>query len=222
MSAFFWLLAAGHIAVLTWGARRLRDSWTSYALFIVGVTAALAFDNFVLGLGGFLEEGPVLEFLNGGRFWTHALLTPTMMVAALGMLRMTGVAFARTRSAFVVGGLFSGSLVLLGTWVDIVNLELEPVAEYGITRYVNAFELMPGPPIPALLTIIVVIVAGVILWRRSAFAWLALGGLTMFGTAAAGGLLVGNTGEVVFAASLMAGMVFATGQAEKLSVLGSR
>lgn len=222
MTIFFWLLAAGHLAVLVWGVRRLRDGWTSYALFIAAVTAALVFDNLILGLGGFMDEGPVLEFLNGGRFWTHALLTPTMMVAALGMLRLTGVGFAQKRSAFIVGGTLSGLLVLLGAWQDIVNLDLEPVAEYGITRYVNAYELIPGPPLPAILTIVVVIVAGVILWRRSSFPWLALGGIVMFGTAAAGGLLVGNTGEVVFTASLMAGMVFSTEQAGTRTMFGSR
>ena len=222
MTLFFWLLAAGHLAIFVWGVRRLRSTWTSYALSIAAVTAALAFDNFVLGLGGFLQEGPLLEFLNGGRFWTHALLTPTMMVAALGILRLTGVGFAQTRSAFVVGGTFSGLLILLGAWQDIVNLDLEPVVEYGITRYVNTYELIPGPPIPAILTIVVVIIAGAILWRRSSFPWLALGGIVMFGTAAAGGLLVGNTGEVVFTASLMTAMVFATAQAESPSVFGSR
>ena len=213
MSFVFWTLAVAHAAILVWGIRRLRDDWTSFAIGIAAVTAALAFDNFVLGLGGFMGESPALEFLNAGRFWTHAILTPTMMVAALGMLRLTGVGFAQTKWAFVVGGTVSGLLVLMGVWQDIINLDLEPVVEYGITRYVNTFELVPGPPIPAVLTILVVTAAGIVLWRRSKFAWLALGGIVMFGTAAAGGLLVGNTGEVAFTAALMSAMVFSTDRA---------
>ena len=48
-------------------------------------------------------------------------------------------------------------MILLGGYTDIVQLELAPRAENGVLRYINAFEFLPGPPIPALLTILVVL-----------------------------------------------------------------
>lgn len=191
----------GLVVVAVRAARRRRNA----ALAIAGVIGvALAYDAAVLALGGALDEGAVLRSLNAPRYWTHALLTPTTIWVALAGLAATGHEPATNRTWKVAVGSLIAVMVLLGSWIDIVGLTLEPVTEAGITRYVNAFSPLPGPPVAAVVTIVVVVVFGVMVWRRSGWPWLAIGAAVMFGTAGLQGQLVAqHVGEIAFMAGLI-------------------
>jgi uncharacterized membrane protein YhhN len=83
-----------------------------------------------------------------------------------------------------------------------------PETENGVLRYVNDFHLFKGPPIPAVVTVLVVLIFGAVLWRTIKWPWLCLGSLLMFLTAAATGFpLLQNVGEVAFAAGLVSTMI---------------
>jgi hypothetical protein len=96
------------------------------------------------------------------------------------------------------------ALIALGSYIDIINLNLVFEVDGGVSKYANHFVLMPGPPIPAVLTIIFALVFGVMLWRNIKWAWLFVGSLLMFIAAPMASVpIFQNIGEIAFAAGLV-------------------
>jgi hypothetical protein len=90
-------------------------------------------------------------------------------------------------------------LIALGAYSDILQLDLQIKTVADTLRYVNEGG-MKGPPLPAILTIIFLIVAGISLWRNTGWKWLAIGAILMFIAAGAGMgdmFYIGNLGEVI-------------------------
>jgi uncharacterized protein (TIGR03382 family) len=181
MVAFIYeVLAVGMVGVGV-GAVRLR------AWLVVVVAAALVYDNAVIAVGRLVGEGEVLEGLNAGRYVGHALFTPLLVVVGAGLAdrwrrSLTGLAAV---------------LVALGVWTDIVRLRLVPERYADTLRYVN--DNAAGPPVPAVVAMLVLIGVGVVLWRRDAWPWLFAGAAVMFAAAGAGFAVpwLGNLGELV-------------------------
>jgi hypothetical protein len=168
-----------------------------------GITAtpneALFYDTLIIGIGKFIGEGDLLKTLNAGRFYVHALLTPTMMIFGFGVLRKAGIKWAQAKTAHIILCVITTLLMVLGAYSDILQLDLQTKMVADTLRYVNEGGLK-GPPLPAILTIIFLIVAGISLWRNTGWMWLAIGAAVMFIAAGAGmGELfyVGNLGEVI-------------------------
>ncbi|HNC91885.1 MAG TPA: hypothetical protein PL000_23430, partial [Anaerolineales bacterium] len=125
-------------------------------------------------------------------------------------LRMTGSAFAQSKVWHIIICVLATALITLGSYIDILNLDLVFSPEGGVTKYSNAFELMKGPPIPAVVTILVVLVFGVIMWRNAEWKWLFVGSLLMFLAAPMASMpLFQNVGEVAFAAGLVTTQIHA-------------
>ncbi|GIH02416.1 hypothetical protein Rhe02_04830 [Rhizocola hellebori] len=95
------------------------------------------------------------------------------------------------------------ALVGYGVYTEIVRLRLEPQREHGTLRYINA--AAEGPPVAAIVTIIVLIVFGVLVWRRHRSPWLLTGAVAMFVAAAAGAQMVWlqNVGELALLTGLL-------------------
>lgn len=73
-----------------------------------------------------------------------------------------------------------------------------------MTKYSNAFEPTKGPPIPAVVTILVVLIFGIIMWRNVKWKWLFVGSLLMFIAAPMASMpFFQNVGEIAFAAGLV-------------------
>lgn len=188
------------IAVLgffTWQA--LGQKRTSYTWLLLIVLFGLMYDNVMIALGSFIGAGSLLKTLNSGRFVIHAFVTPTMMIFGFGVVRKAGVKWAQGKTAHILVCIATTLLITLGVYTDILLLDLQPRDVFGTLRYANEGGIK-GPPLPAILTIIFLIIAGISLWRNTGWKWLALGALFMFIAAAMGMgdmVFISNLGEVV-------------------------
>jgi hypothetical protein len=191
--------------------------------------ALLVWDNSVVALGSLLGEGPLLLALSWPRFVGHAFLTPIWIVTAFEFARLASKGTAasdaappeaasldptprgptgqRNRVWLLAGWLLYALMAALGFVKSVLLLDLAPVRQLDILYYTNVGGF-PGPPIPALVMVIVVIVAGALVWKRRGWPWMLAGGLAMFVAAAVPTRLVGfwlsNTGEVLLSAALVA------------------
>ncbi|MEN9562619.1 MAG: hypothetical protein RIR73_863 [Chloroflexota bacterium] len=192
------------LGIAIYGTMQMRKHFNWYALLVLIVVYGLAYDNFVIGLGATIGEGDLLKSLNVPRFWVHALFTPAMMVASFGALRMTGSNFAQSKAWHIIICTLATVLIALGSYIDILNLDLFFNPNGVVARYSNGFEFMKGPPIPAVLTIIVVVIFGVVIWRNIKWPWLFVGALLMFIAAPMASIpIMQNVGEIAFAAGLV-------------------
>lgn len=205
VSLYYFVVALIQLAIAVYGTTKLRKYFNWYALLVLIVVFGLAYDNLAIATGAVLEPGQFLKTINLPRYWIHALFLPTTMIAAFGAYKMCGSA-RKVWHAIICT--LATALILLGAYVDILNLNLIPETSGGTLRYVNAFEFMKGPPIPAVVTILVVIILGAMLWQRTKFPWLFVGGIVMFVTAPLTGMLIAqNIGEIAFAGALIVTMI---------------
>ncbi len=196
LTALYMILSALFV-FLIWQVSKIK--WNNYVLIFSLVLTGLFYDALIIGIGKFLGEGDLLKTLNAGRFYVHALLTPIMMIFGFGVLRKAGANWAQGKTAHLILCIATTLLVALGAYSDILQLDLQAKTIADTLRYVNEGGIK-GPPIPAILTIIFLIVAGISLWRNTGWKWLAIGGILMFIAAGAGmGELfyIGNLGEVI-------------------------
>lgn len=199
MLTVLYFILAGLFAFLAWQTFQTNQkARSSYTLLLLLVLVGLAYDVSVIALGRFVGEGNLLKALNAGRFIIHALVTPSMMIFGFGVLRKAGVPWAQSRTTHIVVCVFVTLLIALGAYSDIFALDLQLRTVLDTLRYVNEGGIK-GPPIPAVLAMIFLIVAGISLWRKTGWKWLAIGGMLMFIAAGAGMgemFYIGNLGEV--------------------------
>ena len=199
MLTVLYFILTGLFAFLTWQAFQANQkNRSSYTLLLLLVLAGLLYDVFVIAVGRFVGEGNLLKALNSGRFIVHALLTPAMMIFGFGVLRKAGVQWAQSRTTHIVLCVFVTLLIALGAYSDIIQLDLQSRIVADTLRYVNEGGIK-GPPIPAVLSIIFLIVAGISLWRKTGWQWLTWGAVVMFIAAGMGMgdmFYIGNLGEV--------------------------
>ena len=200
MLTALYIVFVAAFAYLTWQSVGIyRSKRSSYALLLLIVLAGLAYDVFVIFLGRFIGEGDLLKALNAGRYLVHGLATPAMIIFGFGILRNAGVNWAQSRTTHIVVCIVTTLLIALGVYEDVLALDLQTKTVADILRYTNEGG-MKGPPIPAMLTIVFLIVAGISLWRKTGWWWLAAGAVFMFIAAGAGMgdmFYIGNLGEVV-------------------------
>lgn len=194
-----------HVILLVLALQLFSRNHSPYTLISAAVIAGLAYDNLIIGFGTAIGEGTVLEILNVGRYVLHALATPLLIMFALHVARVVGLGWAQTRTAFIGFALLTGAMVLLGVYEDLISMNIVPVLEDGALRY---SPVESSPPIPSIITVIVMIVVGLLVWWRARdikWPWLCIGAVIMFVAAAAGAgiLVVGNIGEVIFSASIV-------------------
>ncbi len=210
-NALFIVLGLMQLGIAMYGTVQIRKQFNWYFALVLAVTFGLAYDNFAIASGGFLGQGELLKNINAPRYWVHAFLTPAMMIACFGALRLSGSKFAQGKTWHIIICVLATAMIGLGAYIDVFNLTLVPEVDGNVLRYVNDFHPLKGPPIPSVTTILVVLVFGIILWRNRKFPWLFAASLFMFIAAGAGASLLAlqNVGEVAFAAGLVATQVFA-------------
>jgi hypothetical protein len=176
------------------------------ALMLALPLAALVWDNAVVGLGSFVGEGTLLTALTYPRFAGHALLTPIWIVTAFEFARRGGIPWAQGSRARVGAWMLYGAMAALGVVAALVLLRLEPVRLGGLLYYTNAGGL-PGPPVPAIVMVVAVLVVGMLLFKRVGWPWMLVGGMLMLFAAAVPARVVGfwlsSTGEVALGLALV-------------------
>ncbi|MEU8002979.1 hypothetical protein AB0B66_17625 [Catellatospora sp. NPDC049111] len=188
-------------------AARRRSTAGPAAALVAVICVGLAYDSGAVAVGRLLGFGPALEAVNAPRYWIHAVFTPLLVVATAALAARLGVTWLRHKAVRIVGSVLVTALIALGVAADVVALRLEP-REYADTlRYVNA--ATAGPPVPAIVTMLVVVVIGALVWRTARFPWLCLGGIAMFAAAgaAAAHFWLGNVGELLLQLAVLAAVL---------------
>lgn len=195
--------AVAHLALLVLTIRLFaRDRrWT---LLLLGVSiAGLAYDNLVIGLGHLIGPGDTLMALNYPRFLIHVVTTPLLAILGLDMVRNTTIEWAWGRRAAISFWLLTVAMLAWGAYNDLVLLRMEPVTFGETVRYANA--AVKGPPLPALVVMVLLMFCGIGVFVRTRWPWLLVNTIVMF-TAAAFAASIGvvaNLGEL----ALMLGLV---------------
>jgi hypothetical protein len=171
----FGLFAVAYIASLILGFK--KHSKTASAILFLTIIG-LIYDNGVLAIGHLIGEGILLENLNLGRFWIHALFTPTLLLFSLFILREAGIHIA-FKTWFVVSFVV---LWIVATIVEIIveirGLELTVQESYGVLSYA-AVETASGPPPMILIVLIGLLIAGILLAWKKKWWWMLVGTIAM-------------------------------------------
>lgn len=207
-SVLFLLIAVTEVVILGLFVRAYLERRQVADLVPAVLTALLAYENAVIGLGSWIGEGDLLSALNAPRFIGHALLTPLLILWGLAVLRRQKVAWTLRTPAVVSVVLITAALVAYGVTHDIVHLALVPETWADTLRYANA-NTPEGPPLTAILTGLALIVVGAQLWIESRSLHLVVAASVMAAVAGLAGFfpVLGNLGEVV----LMLGILAAIG-----------
>lgn len=208
-TALFWFQTAMHVLLVIWLVRIYRQTGLLTAAVLIIPQAGLVWDNGVVAAGTLVGIGDTLKALSWPRFWVHWLFGTWLIIACGAVLRLAGVRWALTRAGMLVFCLLTVALMIY----DLPHFfrdQLYPVCEKGLIRYSTfvapdrlCFEgqaLTPrsAPPIPSILTCLIVIATGAVLLVRRRFAWMLLGGVVMLLTASPPGMKykLDNLGEV--------------------------
>ena len=173
-SILFLGFAAAYVALLIWGvallARRRRPVISDLVLLIV---LGLVYDNSILGFGTAIGEGAGLEAANAARYWLHALLTPLLVLVAWNVVVRSGARWAARWWVGVVAVLVTAGLMAYEIAVGAASQSLVAETEYGALSYAN--ENAPeGAPVMVLVVAAALLAAGIVVWVRMRWPWLAI------------------------------------------------
>ena len=181
----------------------MRHRW-AYTLIAILIMIGLFYDNAVIGLGNSIGEGGLLKYLNIGRYVYHVIFTPLLTLFAFGVLKKAGFSWAQKKSAYWIFLSMTVVLIIIGANIDLLGMDMIMVLENDVTRYVNA-TAAGRIPIPAVVVTLVLIAAGLMIWRKHKIPWLALGSIIMFIMygVSPGNLLISNIDEIAFCGGLV-------------------
>jgi hypothetical protein len=206
LTAAYIGFALAQLALAVWAIALFARRRSLGAFTVALPIALLVWDNAVVALGATIGDGPLLIALSWPRFIGHALLTPIWILTAFEYARRVGAPRLQGRGSFIAEWVLYGAMAALGFLKAVILLKFEPVNQGDLFYYTNGGGF-PGPPIPALVMVIVVIVAGYVVYRRAGWPWMLVGGIVMFAAAAVpiglAGFLVSNAGEVALSLALV-------------------
>lgn len=209
-SLMFAVFAMAQTALFIWLWQIYRETRLPVAAMLLIPQFFLIWDNLRVASGIFIGFGDLLYWLSWPSFWAHWLTGCWLIIAAGAILRLAD--FDLAKSKWVMG-----SFCLLATVLILHDLpffwtkEIYPVCEFDLVRYSGAVSeanrcspdqpMVPSQfPIAPVVTCLVVIAAGLVLWIRRGFPWMAIGGSLMLASAAIPVLFnnrLDNLGEVM-------------------------
>ncbi|WP_245976752.1 hypothetical protein [Oceanobacillus arenosus] len=168
-----------YLSLLIWSTSvSPQNKLWSFLSIIYLVLIGLILDNTVIAAGRIIGEGDFLETLNLLRFWSHALITPTLVLYSFGVLRAAEIKGMNKKRALNIAMLFTLILIFIEIRTEVIGLELGPLWEYGVLRYVP-IEALNGAPFMILLVTLTLIAAGILLWIKNGWAWMFIGAFVM-------------------------------------------
>ena len=231
LNVIFGLFSLAHLAITLWAARLWLKQRAPAAGLIAIVTAGLIWDNGIVALGSTIGVGDTLHTLSFPRFCLHAILTPVMIWAAVVIGSEAGIRWLGSTAARTVTLLVTAASIAWGCY-ELFHLEIFPACTDGVVRYTTSVPVSQlcspdqvpvragGPPIPAIISVLLVIGIGAWMGIRKRWPWMFVGGVVMFIGAALPssqfGLAPGNLAEVVYSASLLATIAYLLRQREKV------
>lgn len=141
------------------------------------VTFGLVYDNIVLALGSMIGEGHFLKSLNLMRYWFHALFTPTLILFSWAAVRKSDIKWLSGRTVFITTSFLTVALIITELLQNTVGIAIEPAQKYGVLSYEPA--VTQGPPIMIIGVSIVMLLSGLILWKKLKWKWMAIGVIVM-------------------------------------------
>ena len=175
-TVLYFFFAVAYIGLMIWGFKRQR-SW-NFTAFLYFVLVGLIYDNGIIAIGKYIGEGPFLESLNVLRFWSHAFLTPLLVLFCWGAMNLAGIRWARKRTVFYGFVLYTAALISIELILETWGLEIVAEEQYGVLRYVSA-EPSTGPPIMVLFVTVALIFTGIMLWKKIGWKWMLIGAMIM-------------------------------------------
>ena len=193
-SIIFILQGLMQLALLVWLVRIYRRTGLLIALLMFVPQLGLIWDNLIVGSGRWIGLGETLQALSWPRFWIHWLMGSWLIVLSGAVLRLAGFSWAQKK--WVMAGFCLLTVALMLHELPLFwSTSLHPVCELDLVRYSTSVRpedfcfpdqvaVRSGGALAPIVTCIVVIGAGLVLWIRRGFAWMFLGALLMFISAA--------------------------------------
>ncbi|GAB4581022.1 MAG: hypothetical protein Fur0022_37670 [Anaerolineales bacterium] len=161
-----------------WKLRRKSEKRNVGVLILQVVLFSLMYDGLVLSLGRLIGEGILLAQLNVGRYLFYAIFSPLLMVTGMEFAARADVRWAQMRVFRLIIWIAVISLIGFGTVLQWQFREsLMADSSMGILRYVHETGFLPFAP---LLTTLVLMILGMLIWRHIKWPWVFLGALVMF------------------------------------------
>lgn len=151
-----------------------RYGINSLSNVLVLVIIPLIYDNAILGVGSWIGEGQTLEVLNTARYWMHAIFTPLLIVFSLDVLRRARFNWANTSAALWLTVIYALAAVVVELITVVLDLSLKAETKYGVLSY-STTNSPSGPPIMILMVTLALLVASILLWKRTGWFWMFVG-----------------------------------------------
>jgi hypothetical protein len=220
LSYLFLAFALIHLGLWLWGWKLWARTGRPVSLFLVLFGGTLLFyDNLRIGIGRFVGPGDMLYALSVPAFAWHWAMLPLLIIAAGSIARQADFTGAKNR---IVMGLFCTLAVVLSAMdiPKIFDMDLRVACLADTVRYttnVSPAQVCPGDEpymqgagaaLVAIITNIVVLGVGLVLWVRRRWPWMALGAGAMFVAAGAfarspWSLPIANFGEICITTGLI-------------------
>lgn len=191
-SELFLIQAALQTLLCVWLLRIWRHDRPPVALVLLLPQICLVYDNLIVGLGGTIGPGSLLEALSWPRFWTHWLFGAWAIVGCGVVLRYACVQRLQSRRGLL---LFCGLTLALMVYElpHFWTAQLFAVCEFDLVRYSTAVAagtacladqpVVPGsPPLSSIVTLLIALGSGVVLLRKHTFPWMLVGSIVMLAT----------------------------------------
>lgn len=204
IQAFYVLMIVCHLAILIYSFTHIKsNSWRIWLLRLL--SAGVLLDNTTLLLSPQLLGTDLYMFLNRVRFAAHGLVLPFLTLFGLSILKESDIKLASNKIFIALCAIVTLGSLYFGITHDVFNLQLGEKVGMGYTRLADVGGSLP--PIGTIVTNLLVMIMGIVLWRKAGWKWLFFGSLFIFVLNAATGakefgFMVGNAAEVVFVLSL--------------------
>lgn len=191
-------------SVLTiWGMVIFTTNPGLSAVLMIFVLLGITYDSLIISLGTLINEGDLLKLLNQLRYLFHSLFVPLLLVVTREFAEDAGVLWVSVWWLDYSIWLLTFGLITSGVVYTILNPQLTPTQFAGTLSY----KLENASPVPAILTTLLVAIAGVYIWLQTGWSWMISGTLLVIcGNAVPTcrvGTLVSSASEMGFMLALL-------------------